>query len=466
MRYTEDARYFQYVIECAVENEKMNGFIRTITGVNEGASYKKLDSIHEAVGDKIRSLWDKFIAFLNRIWAKFVEFTNKMIASEKDYLEKYKEIILNKKPADVDLEMRPYDEGIRRLVSNPIPAFSTVKKDIPLDSADISFKTLLIKDYTDANKDFKGYAVAYFEGGEEKKTTNLQNLHMTDLYNYCHDFEKTKAAIEKDKVTLSKTFNDASADIQKAKNPEPAKTEPPKPEGGTPPAAANNAVPTSGPGSENDPIGNPGPKKTKKINTTTNKWEYTGESSIDNYIGSYINEGDGMQIVQKQTPAAAANTSGNAAATTGDQKASANMQSVHTSKEPTVQEGDDLEELDKKIRTYNTDAGAVLAAKLTAAHVIFDDYMKLIRMHVSANVGKDGDTQVAKSGSDYRSALNLDPKDKDYYTKTIAQIEDPNNKDANAKNKLIGEINAKAKQTNPNFPGGVDAIKKALGAMK
>jgi len=460
MTYTEDARYFQFMVESAIETEKINGFVKSIVGVSESASPKKLWTVHEDVGDKIRALWDKFIAFLNRVWAKFVEFTQKIVNSDKGYLEQYKDIILNKKPEDVDLEMRDYAAGIHRMTSVSVPPFNTVKDTIPVDEADITFKSKLIPDYKDATKDFAGFAVAYFQGGEDKKSTNLTNLNMTDLYNFCHDFDKIKVTIEKDKNTLSKTFNDAQAIIQKSKSD--AQNPPVKPEV-KPNVTDTTTTPKPMLGPDGKPVNQQQITTPKPILGPDGK-PIHASYSLDNYIGSYFSEvdaagGGNMTIGTKSDPNAAANTT----ATTGGTKASSNMASVQTSTEPAVvpTATEDLDVLTKKIGSYNGAASAVVTAKMTSSHVIYKDYMKLIKLHVGAHVGKDGDTQVAQTGTDHRIALKLD--DPAGILKTIAQIEDPKT-DANTKSKLTSELNTKVIAANPNFPGGIDAIKAAATA--
>lgn len=471
MNYVEESKYYQFMIESAIEREKINGLVKSIVGVSEGTASTKLWAVHEDVGDKIRNLWDKFIAFLNRVWAKFVEFTQKMINSDKGYLEQYKDIILNKKPEDVDIEMRDYATGIHRMTSTVIPAFSSVKDKVPVDDADISFKTSLIPDYKDASKEFSSFAVAYFQGGEDKKSTNLTNLNMTDLYNFCHDFEKVKLAIEKDKSTISKTFTEAQAAIQKAKSDANSAQTTPAPAAGAAGAQAPAAASTGAAepaktgelGTQGNPIGKPGPNKTVKLNTMSKKYEYTGESySVDNYMSSYFTEDDkngggGMTIGKKPD----ANAAGNSGATTTDTKASSNMKTAQTSTQPTaVDAGADLDSLNNKVKGYNTAASSVLTAKMTSAHIIYKDYMKLIKLHVGHHVGKDGDTQVAQSGSNYKGALKIDNAAE--VLKTIEKIEATT--DANEKHKLTSELNQQVIAKNPNFPGGIDAIKKAAQA--
>lgn len=477
MNYTEDARYYQYIIESSIEHEKISGFIKTVIGESQGVSAKKLLSIHEAVGDKIRRIWDKFIAFLNRVWAKFVDYTNRLIQSDSDYLEKYRDIILNKKPEDLEIEMRDYPTGIHRMASTIIPAFNTVKKDIPIDDTDISFKSKLIPKYEDANQDFTGFCTAYFQGGEDNKKTNLKNLNLTDLYNYCHDFKKIESAIQKDKDTISKTYNDLQSLIQKATseekkdgNGQQATSTNSGTNSGTPTSSSSDSkvktaadIANSG-GSTRGKLGSKelpfGTDKGKGVEEKQDGWHYK-ESSVDKFLSTYFTE----EIkIGGASSGSNNNTAGNSAVTSGDSgKASNNMHSVQKDSTPAkIDDGVDLDTLTKQVGIYNTVASAVLTAKMTSSQVIFKDYMKILKLHIGHHVGKDGDTHVAKSGSNYKSALKIDNPDD--VLKKIDAINAA--KDNNEKHKLTVALNDEIKSKNPNFPGGIEAIRKAAEAAK
>lgn len=475
MNYSEDARYYQFLVESAVESEKLKGFTTTLFAANEGVDVSKLFAIKEDVGDKIRNIWDKFIAFLNRVWAKFMDYTNRVIQNDKGWLEQYKDIILNKQPNDVDIEMRDYPTGIHNMTSMVIPAFAQVQNEVPVDAADISFKQKLIQEYMDGNQDWSSFCVAYFQGGPDKKSTNLKQMNMTDLYNYCHDYNKIEDAIKKDKDVISQTFQNVQNIITKAKNDaqqQPAAAQPAagnsQPPQNTPPAS--NPAPTP-------PAPNPAPAPSgqqggKQIwNKDTQKWEPANASyAIDNYIGSYFSEADDPQNNSRMTVGKPnANAAQNSTVTNADPtKASNNMKSTQTNAPaadgtpaPAANaDGQDLDDLGKKITNYNSAASGVLTAKMTSAHVIYQDYMKILKMHVGQQVGKNGDEKIANAGSSYQGALKID--NPQGVLDQITAID--NEKDANNKSKLTQQLNRQIMASNPNFQGGIDAIQKAAQA--
>ena len=181
----EDLRYAQYIVEMTAEEEKLRGFAETIIGVHEGASSRELYAIREGVGDKITNVWNKFTALLNRIWEKFTNYANRAIYNQVEYLEHYRDIILNRKPNDFDFEMSDYPVGIQRLSQITIPVFSTVEAKVKTEATDTGFMKSLIPDY-DEKTPWPAYCAQYFEGGAQMKPANLSNLNMTDLYNFCH----------------------------------------------------------------------------------------------------------------------------------------------------------------------------------------------------------------------------------------------------------------------------------------
>lgn len=469
MNYTEDARYYQFLIENTIEAEKLRGFTKTLFAANEGASITSLYAIQEDVGDKIRNIWDKFIAFINRVWAKFMDYANRVIQSDKGYLEKYKEVILNKAPNDVDIQMRNYANGIHNMTQVMIPPFIGVQDKMPTDSADASFKQQLIPAYKDLNQDWSSFCTAYFQGGPDKIDTNLKQLNMTDLYNYCHDYSKIEAVIKKDQTTITETFNSVQGEITKAKTaakqppaqqqPTAAANPPAKPAATTPPAQ----------GTDTDTQKQPVQGGKQIYDKATGQWKPQESTSavIDSYMTKYFTEGDGMTIGTKQ-----ANTTSNSNVTTGDTtKAANNMKSAQAA--PTAPDGSttppantggnvDLDDLEKKIAQYNDTAGGVLTAKMTSAHVIYQDYMKIIKLHVGQQVGKDGDSKVAQAGSNYDQGLFNSPQDAEAALKTIAQADAE--QDKNKKNQLIQSVISQAKSANPNFNGGLEDVRKAAVA--
>ena len=468
MKYSEDARYYQFLVESAVESEKLKGFTTILFAANEGVDVSKLFAIKEDVGDKIRNIWDKFIAFLNRVWAKFMDYTNRVIQNDKGWLEQYKDIILNKQPNDVDIEMRDYPTGIHNMTSMTIPAFAQVQNEVPVDAADISFKQKLIQEYKDANQDWSAFCVAYFQGGPDKKSTNLKQMNMTDLYNYCHDYNKIEDAIKKDKDVVSQTFQNVQNIITKAKND--AQQQQQQAQQQQQQQAQQQQQQQAQQQQQQQAQQQQQQQAQQQQQQQGNPKPANASYAIDNYMGTYFSEADDPQNSSRMTIGKPnANAAQNNSVTSGDPtKASNNMRSTQ-SNPPTADgspapaanaDGQDLDDLGKKITNYNSAASGVLTAKMTSAHVIYQDYMKILKMHVGQQVGKDGNEKIANAGSSYQGALKIDNPQG-----VLDQITAINNeKDANNKSKLTQQLNQQIMASNPNFQGGIDAIQKAAQA--
>ena len=110
-------------LDSKISNQ--NNLFRAInryTGMTEGASMVMLES----VGDKVKSKWNKLVEFVKTMVSKFMESITNILLNEKDYLEKYKDIIL-KKPPKSDMKYSytgDYKIGIDRLINTELPLFN------------------------------------------------------------------------------------------------------------------------------------------------------------------------------------------------------------------------------------------------------------------------------------------------------------------------------------------------------
>ena len=94
------------------------------------SQYNNIVAINEAkITEKIKARWLKFVAFIKGIAAKFMESITNAVYSEKDYLDKYKEIILRREPkSDAEYSYTGnYEEGIKRMINTTVPLFVYAK---------------------------------------------------------------------------------------------------------------------------------------------------------------------------------------------------------------------------------------------------------------------------------------------------------------------------------------------------
>ena len=465
--YLEDTRYAQYLIEMTAEEEKLKGFTEALIGVHEGTSIDNLMAIREGVGDKINSVWEKFKGFLERIWAKFMNYANKAILNQVEYLEQYKDIILNRKPNDFAFEMTDYPAGIQRMGSVTIPVFKTVIDKVTTEPTDTSFMHTIIGEYDDKTP-WPTFCAQFFEGGTVQKPANLQNMNMTDLYNYCHDFKsRILSNIEKDQKTLQGTLDSIRGDItsasQAAAKPAAPAPEAKKPEDTGNSAPTNNTPPTSQNSSFIDDtykhffteamtIGKPDDNKdngTAKAPTST---QTAGNSAVTNQSSTKLGSTTGT------------NTGVSSLKTTTDAKGADTSAQVDTK----GQDSEQLKTLEEKLKNYDTVAAGVLTGKLQAAQNIFNDYMKLIKIHIQQQTGKGGTNQAAANGTNTNQALDLsglgDLAGFSAEADKIAKNEPPYN-DAQKKAETIKQYIDKVKNNNPNFTGNFNDIMKAASSQ-
>ena len=452
--YLEDTRYAQYLIEMTAEEEKLKGFTEALIGVHEGTSIDNLMAIREGVGDKINGVWEKFKGFLERIWAKFMNYANKAILNQVEYLEQYKDIILNRKPSDFAFEMTDYPAGIQRMGSVSIPVFKTVIDKVTTEPTDTSFMHTIIGEYDDKTP-WPTFCAQFFEGGTVQKPANLQNMNMTDLYNYCHDFKsRILSNIEKDQKTLQGTLDSIRGDITSASQA-----------AAKPAAAPEVKKPVEGSTGESFiddsykhffveamTIGKPDDNKdngTAKAPTST---QTAGNSTVTNQSSTKLGSTTGT------------NTGVSSLKTTTDAKGADTSAQVDTK----GQDSEQLKTLEEKLKNYDTVAAGVLTGKLQAAQNIFNDYMKLIKIHIQQQTGKGGTNQAAANGTNTNQALDLsglgDLAGFSAEADKIAKNEPPYN-DAQKKAETIKQYIDKVKNNNPNFTGNFNDIMKAASSQ-
>ena len=217
--YSQEAAYYTYLRNKDLCQQRVNRMIEEslILTDDQMAISEKVDSlisINEGITDKIEDIWNKFKNFINKIWNKFLEFISRTVNNDKNYLEKYKEIILKReykaKDFDVDDE---YYVGIHNISTFQIwsPNVQEVNQ-IPDADDDATIKkvqTLVMKGYANhTNEDFSEYCKTYFKGGTGKSfPMDKGSIRMATLFDYCYNYDKIKRSIEKNKGIMDKAGN-------------------------------------------------------------------------------------------------------------------------------------------------------------------------------------------------------------------------------------------------------------------
>ena len=464
----EDLSYSTYMIECVVESEKLRGFANLLIGVHEGASVEKLEFIQEGVTDKLQNIWDKFKGFLNKVWEKFKNYMFRLVDNDTEYLERYKDIILNRKPNDFTFNMPNYKEGLKRMQTVMIKPFAAEKNTVTADEVNThAYKKSLIPGYN-ADDDWNKYCATYFEGGEDSIQYNLQDMNMTELYNYCHDWKSSiLPSITRDQTTLQNNVNEIEKEINFLKTAQPQ----------TPPQPDDQKVHTS------------------SASMLGPELRAYGEMVVDSFANRVFNEaitaagsnGSGSSSSgdsATQTRPSGAVTKGNSSATgssSGKVKSISSMtgekdQQTHLGNSTTgkinkddkgqVKTGTDtghtsaqVDELSKKLTGYNLACSGILTGKFTAAQNMYKDYMTLIKRHVGEQVGNKGDDRAA-AGDNTGNANVIE--NITTYAGDMQGIE--NASGAEDRSKKIIALMDKIRAANPNYKGDFDAAKAAYDA--
>lgn len=466
----EDLSYSTYMIECVVESEKLRGFANLLIGVHEGASVERLEFIQEGVTDKLQNIWDKFKGFLNKVWEKFKNYMFRLVDNDTEYLERYKDIILNRKPNDFTFNMPNYKEGLKRMQTVMIKPFATEKNNVTQDEANThAYKKSLIPGYN-ADDDWNKYCATYFEGGEDSIQYNLQDMNMTELYNYCHDWKSSiLPSITRDQTTLQNNVNEIEKEINSLKTAQPQQGSQPQPD--------DQKVHTS---------------STSMLGPELRAY---GEMVVNSFANRVFNEaitaagsnGSGSSSSgdsATQTRPSGAVTKGNSSATgssSGKVKSISSMtgekdQQTHLGNKTTgeiqkdnkgqIKTGADtghtsaqVDELSKKLTGYNLACSGILTGKFTAAQNMYKDYMTLIKRHVGEQVGNKGDDRAA-AGDNTGNANVIENITN--YAGDMQGIE--NASGAEDRSKKIIALMDKIRAANPNYKGDFDAVKAAYDA--
>ena len=388
----------------------------------------------------------------------------RLVDNDTEYLERYKDIILNRKPNDFTFNMPNYKEGLKRMQTVMIKPFASEKNTVTQDEANThAYKKSLIPGYN-ADDDWNKYCATYFEGGEDSIQYNLQDMNMTELYNYCHDWKSSiLPSITRDQTTLQNNVNEIEKEI--------------------------NSLKTAQPQPEDQKV------HTSSASMLKPELRAYGEMVVDSFANRVFNEaitaagsnGSGSSSSgdsATQTRPSGAVTKGNSSATgssSGKVKSISSMtgekdQQTHLGNSTTgeinkddkgqIKTGADtghtsaqVDELSKKLTGYNLACSGILTGKFTAAQNMYKDYMTLIKRHVGEQVGNKGDDRAA-AGDNTGNANVIE--NITTYAGDFDKIEKETSSEA--KSKLVIALMDKIRAANPNYKGDFDAAKAAYDA--
>lgn len=422
----EQLKYEMFLAEQMLEQAKMKSFISECLLISEGTnSINNMELIQESFADKLKEVIMKIVNGIATMWKKFIETMSTLVKRDKAYLEKYKDTILKKKPIDCDYTMYDYFTGQKVLLNSPVPNFNFQSMKDDLETSD-KFAEKHFANFIQGQKspyNLEDLAKAKFRGGGQEKTFHSSKINMTDMYNYCHEYDKLKDYIQKDINNIQKAATDASDMVDKmAREGQIQKegglfdkkqyfsvvyeqyiTETEKPSQPAPNSGDNNVSPG-------------GVKISKPENNNSN----------DNNS----NENNNNNSTQTSNPAEAykKNTGESNSEVSSDEKSA--------------------QDVINRINNYLKVCGGFLGAKQTVAEEIYKAYMSIIKAHIrdSLNKGKNDGNKVADVGTNQSD--NSDNGEGN---------DNPNNNDSNDNNKSETKKSVGTKMKNT-----VESIKNAF----
>lgn len=384
MNHITDMKHNDLIMDCCIKEAMI---------LAEGVDVEnRLAALHEGAWDKVKEFFNKIKEFVMNLFDKVANWFDKFFKSNKEYIEKYKDQIDKQTAGFTTVNMPNYKDGLARIQENITPQFDAVinsatgmgDKDEDVDTAINNFRRTLIKDYKD-NDEWKESCNDYFKGGKDSdKDYSANEINIRYLADRVLEIPKIVDGLKKDKTTAEQLFKSLESAIAKAAAQDNQNVK-----------ANANKVQTDAKGTENKAIGSttntPSSLGTGNNNAgsgpkvgggTTN----TAESILYLY-GDVFTE---LEIVQSNTTTSNGNN--------GSNITSAGNATIDKVKDGSVgpKVAAKAQKLCNKIAsTYST----YYQCKYQMAEKIMSDYMKIIKVHVSAYVNANNDAEKAQENS-------------------------------------------------------------------
>lgn len=432
--------YNMYMTLESYNQRKMDNYFTECMAIESGNS-KLLHYISEGVLDSIKEFIEKVISKIKEFFGKIVEGISATFEKDQTYLKQYKEIILNKKNQLGTLNDF-YEYKIKEMVSNsPMPVFNYDSQKSYLDTQenfiknDNTFKKITMK----AEQSFGDATKFYFMG--EPKSIDAEKINMTDLYNFCWDFNNTKKALNNELNELDKAKVKAIQLAEKVAKEGPSSSQ--STDTSTTPSQSTD---TSSSSSSTDDAKakqrqeiqkqidelNAKPSLTsadsEKLKDLNDKLASLKESVIYSSVyGEYVSEAVLLEVEKDGSSKDTKSSSVTPAAPSSNQKMSTNANLKYGRKDEDLKSsmsGDNPDDVSKKVNVYFNTCSEFLMAKLSVFEKAYKDYMWIIREHVKSYAGdkdrknKDHAAQTASitfdAPDEALNTLNTDAEREEY----------------------------------------------------
>lgn len=424
--------YQIFLNESVLEDAKLKRFIGEtfLLGTKEN-SIENIQSLEEGVADSIKNGIMKLLNAIATIWRKFVESVNTLVKSDKPYLEKYKDLILNKEVVSGTFTMYDYPTALKSVLNNAtVPQFNFEQMQAHLGSDDDFVKTYFgnfastYNSEDEQHSNLRAILVQKFRGSDQEIPVPSNKLNMTDIFNFCYNYQSIQQAIQKDIKTVSdgaknglKLLDDAVANNANTQpvqnNQQQTNTQQNTTQNNTQSAKPANTQTNNNAGGTPKPTGN-------------NNTKATGESTIYKPLDlrrcyyspvyeSYLIELDFQPNGAPSTnnnPTGVKKTYATPGANTNNTQAptqpNTNSNAINTAAQGKTD--DELDKIRDGINRYLRICNIFLKAKQDVYTEIYKTYMIIIRYQVRSNL-KNAGAKDTTGNKDTQSATQYKPGD-------------------------------------------------------
>ena len=370
------ARFFIYMHENQMRAINEEALIFSETSISDYEKFQRLQAVNEALGAKIKRGWYNAVAAIKEVFRKFMEKLTANFTTTKNYLDRYKNIILkaNFNPKD-EYKTQDLDTSINRILNTEAPPFDfndlvNAECNTPGEffANVFSKKARLdrpINDqikFPDANStmgDINEYFKSYFcmEGHDKTYSGADFQRGINNYFNFLYDIRKINQTIKKsiDNIedTATKIMKQAGVDVNK-----PADN------------AQNNANATGT--SAAAPAANAGANATTQANNDSFVYSNLYQKYFTLNENGVLVEADINAGAKPQTPSQGMKNVADKAEGSDDTNAIKNTE---------------RSSVDSKVKAYVDVCTGMLRAKMSACEFTRNELMQIIRHHVQAHIG-------------------------------------------------------------------------------
>lgn len=430
MNYSQQYEYLTFLAERTTQQVRMERIINEAVLIGEGAdTIENIELIQESFSEGVKKVIHKLLTFIGKLWGKFIEAMNTLIKNDKAYLERYKDIILKKKPADDIIIYDYYNGGIQLLLNNSCPQLTD--QDINAEEGKSvlddknTFITQRFRDFTKFGKgpfdSITDLATAAFRGGGDEVSKVAANVNMTDMYNYCINYGSLKDKIQRDINAFQEAQKKFDSKLASMNNNNELKQQ-----------QQESALSIFEDRKYYSAIFEQ--YITEKVNVGEPSLNVEAPINNNNAIAQAAKEGKKEQEQQDKANAAKQqqqnqnNNNNNATVNNGNTAANYQQNTKDNADANVEQNKNTYNTLQERAKVYFEIGGQYFAAKLTVAQEAEKKFMEVIKNHVRHYVGTNDkdDDQAAKGNTN----LNLPNNNEQPQQKN----ETPNNGDGNTNN--------------------------------